>query len=391
MAGSISFRLSPSVLEWARSSMGYTIEQAAKKAGVAVERYKAWEQGEKLPTYKQLEDLAENVYKRPLAILLLPAPPEENLIQQDFRNLSNAEISELSPELRLALRKAKRYQLILEEVNTLEVESLIHTFKVHIKDNPIDLAEKFRELVNLTLDEQKSWRHEDSFRNFKRKVEDVGIYVFQMKLPIHDARAFCLTGNFPIVVLNTDDSANGRIFSLFHEVCHILLNINDVFKDLVNTSVNKEYKNIETFCNVFAATFLVPKQAFLLDLRENRIVKGNVSDHDIRMLSSSYNVSNEVIARKLLSLDYIKEDFFWSRKRMWDAAAKLAKEKSNEKQNENDTGRNQGIRIIFEKGRPYVANVVNAYNQGMISSSDLSNYLETKLNHLPKILERLNN
>lgn len=70
----------------------------------------------------------------------------------------------------------------------------------------------------------------------------------------------------------------------------------------------------------------------------------------------------------------------------WEAA----KIKENEKLKDNDQGINQGIKIIHDKGRPYVASVVNAYEQGLISSSDLSNYLETKFNHLPKILERLN-
>src|SRR5687767_1846914 len=121
MAGTISFKLSPKVLEWARMTIGYTVEQAAKKMGVPAERYRAWETGEKLPTYRQLEDLAENVYKRPVAILLLNEPPVEDSIQKDFRNISNSEISTLSPELRLALRKAKRYQLILDEVVKTEL------------------------------------------------------------------------------------------------------------------------------------------------------------------------------------------------------------------------------------------------------------------------------
>src|SRR5437867_319328 len=120
MAGDIPFRLSSTVLEWARTSMGYTIEEAAKKAGVSNEKFEAWEKGEKIPTYKQLEILAERVYKRPLAILLLQNPPKEDPIQKDFRNLSNSEISNLSPEVRLALRKAKRYQLILQEVTLYE-------------------------------------------------------------------------------------------------------------------------------------------------------------------------------------------------------------------------------------------------------------------------------
>jgi len=93
MAGDISFRLSSAVLVWARTSMGYTIEQAAKKAGVPEEKFEAWEKGEKKPTYKQLETLAERVFKRPLAILLLANPPKEDSIQKDFRNLSNAEVT----------------------------------------------------------------------------------------------------------------------------------------------------------------------------------------------------------------------------------------------------------------------------------------------------------
>ncbi len=371
--------------------MGYSTEQAAKKAGVPLDRYEAWETGDKVPTYKQLEGLAENVYKRSLAILLLPNPPKEALIQKDFRNLSNAETSQLSPEVIFALRKAKRYQLILEEVTSVSESSLFTKFKVSLADDPKNAALKFRKFLGLSLSEQKQWKQEDAFRNFKRKIEEIGIYVFQLKMPMQEARAFCLTGQFPIIVLNTNDATNGRIFSLFHEVCHILFNINDVFKDLESGQLNDEYKKIENFCNVFAASFLVPEEAFISDVKEYSISSGNINDSTIRFLSESYNVSNEVIGRRLMSLGILSEDFFWSRKRMWDAAARAAQEKKKEEQKENDKGRNQGVKIIYEKGRPYVASVVNAYQQGLISSSDVSNYLETKLKHLPQIIERLNN
>ncbi len=123
MSGGISFNLSPEVPEWTRTSIGYSIEEVAKKAGVPTERYEAWERGEKLPTYKHLEKLAGSVYRRSLAILLMKSPPKEELIQNDFRNLSNSQVSELSPEIRLALRKAKRYHLILEEVTGEELNS----------------------------------------------------------------------------------------------------------------------------------------------------------------------------------------------------------------------------------------------------------------------------
>jgi Zn-dependent peptidase ImmA (M78 family)/DNA-binding XRE family transcriptional regulator len=387
---SISFNLSSSVLEWARKSMGYSIEQTAKKMGVPNEKYESWEKGEKNPTYKQLEDLAEKVYKRPLAILLLKNPPKEDPIQKDFRNLSNAEISNLSPDLRIALRKAKRYQLILEEVAAQDEAPKFKQFKISKTDDPLSASKKFRELLSLSLEEQKSWKPDTSFANFRRYVESIGIYIFMMKLPIEEARAFCITGNFPIIVINKDDSKNATIFSIFHEVCHILFNQNDVFKDIKNGLLNKEYKEIEIFCNLFAASFLVPEDSFNSEIQYLNLVQNNISDSQIQRLATTYNVSNEVIARKLLARQLISEDFFWGKKRFWDSMAKAAKAKENEKLKDNDRGINQGIKIIHDKGRPYVASVVNAYEHGLISSSDLSNYLETKFNHLPKILERLN-
>jgi len=391
MAGSMTFPISPNVLEWARVTMGYTQEQAAKKAGVPIEKYQSWETGEKLPTYKQLETLAENVYKRPLAILFLPEPPKEDLIQQDFRNLSNTEIVDLSPGLRLALRKAKRYQLILEEVATLDEPPRFLSFKVTVDDDPTKAAARFRQFLNLSIQEQKSWKYEDALRNFKQKIEEVDIYVFQLKIPMEEARAFCLTGRFPIVVLNTEDSNNGRIFSLFHEVCHILFNVNDLFRDSKSGQLNDDYETIEAFCNQFAASFLVPEEYFVSDLKSYGFSKNNISDYDIQKLSRSYNVSNEVIARKLLSYNLITETFFWNKKKLWDAAAKSLRENQKEKLKDLDGGINQGIKVVYEKGKPYVASVVNAYQQGVISSADLSNYLETKLNNLPKIIERLSN
>lgn len=389
MPSEMSFRLSSAVLEWARTSMGYTIEQAAKKAGVTEERFQSWESGDKRPTYKQLETLAERVFKRPLALLLLTTPPAEDSIQKDFRNLSNAEITHLSTELRLALRKAKRYQLILDEVVPTDDEKRFALFNVSLDDGPSVAAMKFREFLKFPLTEQKSWNFEKAFNNFKSKVEEIGIYIFAIKIPLQEARAFCLTGKYPIIVLNTEDSTNGRIFSLFHEACHIFFNTNSVFRDKNTGELTKEYADIETFCNQFAASFLVPDEDFATEV-QHIIAKGSISENDIVRLARTYNVSNEVIARKLLNRRLISEDTFWTKKRLWDSLARASKEREREKMKEQEVkGIAQDKRIVSEKGKPYVTKVISAYQRGVISSSDLSNYLETKLDHLPKIIDRI--
>ncbi len=381
MPGAIPFRISPTVLEWARTSMGYTVEEAATKMGVSSKNYVDWETGEKLPTYKQLENLSEKIFKRSIATLFLSNPPKEDPIQKDFRNLTNAEIKSLSPELRLSLRKAKRYQLILKEVTENNKKEDFKKFQVSVRDNPSSSATKFREFINLPLSEQKQWKYENAFNFFKGKLEAIGIYIFQMKISLEEARGFSLTDNVPIIVLSTEDSKNGKTFTLFHEACHIFFNTNGIFRDNIEGHLNKEYAEIESFCNQFAAAFLVPEEDFKLEIKHN---------HDIQRLAKIYNVSNEVIGRKLLYNKIITDKAFWSMKKSWDALARATKNKEKEKmKEENLTGIAQATKILYEKGKPFVSEVIGAYQNGRISSSDLSSYLETKLDHIPKLLDRL--
>jgi Zn-dependent peptidase ImmA (M78 family)/transcriptional regulator with XRE-family HTH domain len=390
MASNLSFNLSPDVLFWARDSMGYSIEQAADKVGVPVDKYLDWELGRKTPTYKQLENLAEKVFKRSVAFLFLSKPPLVDSINKDFRSLSNEQIANLSPEIRIAVRRAKRYQVILDEVDSKNPNRLFANFKVSVKDTPSATAIRLREFLNFPMSDQKSWKQDDAHRNFQRIIESTGLYIFKMQMPMQEARAFCLTGEYPVIVLNTDDSKNGMIFSMFHEMCHILFNNNDVFKDSQSGELNKEYSEIETFCNRFAASFLVPDEYFIQDVQYLSKSTNTFNDRSILNLARTYNVSGEVIARKLLALDLISVDLFWQLKSGWDSAAKYLKEKQNEKLRESENGGlNPAIKIIYSKGAPYISKVLSAYSEGVISSSDLSNYLETKLKNIPKIIERM--
>lgn len=210
-------------------------------------------------------------------------------------------------------------------------------------------------------------------------------------MPLQEARAFCLTGDFPIIALSTEDSDNGRIFSLFHEVCHIYFNFNGLFRDTLSGTLTESYAEIERFCNEFAASFLVPDKDFQKHIGYPEYKQSTWNEFEILELAKLYSVSREVIARKLLSLELISEADLWKRKRMWDAQAKSAKEAEREKRKEKEAkGIAQENLVISEKGKSYISQVIRAYNSGAISISDVSNYLETKLDHLPKILQRLN-
>ena len=81
--------VNPKVLRWARDSLHLSLEEVANRMKKKILEIEAWERGEALPTYVQLETLAYDIYKRPIALFFFPEVPEEETIEQSFRTLHN--------------------------------------------------------------------------------------------------------------------------------------------------------------------------------------------------------------------------------------------------------------------------------------------------------------
>src|ERR1035438_7238926 len=112
----------PELLVWARESAHFQPHVAAKKANVPVERLLEWETGETSPTINQLRTLA-NIYKRPLAVFFLPEAPEQFDVMRDFRRLPGTVRAEYSPELALAVRRARfRREIAVELAEDLGLD-----------------------------------------------------------------------------------------------------------------------------------------------------------------------------------------------------------------------------------------------------------------------------
>lgn len=62
--------IQPSVLRWARETVGMSVPDVARKLKRPIMAIEAWENGSETPTYPQLEKLADSIFKRPLAVCL---------------------------------------------------------------------------------------------------------------------------------------------------------------------------------------------------------------------------------------------------------------------------------------------------------------------------------
>lgn len=117
--------VAPHVLAWARRSAGLDHDRAAKKIRISPTTLQRWESGQLAPTLVQLRK-AGKAYGRPLAVLLLAAPPHEQGFDalSDFRT-STARPSQPSPELLTEFRRALAQREVLLDLYEVSRDSLL--------------------------------------------------------------------------------------------------------------------------------------------------------------------------------------------------------------------------------------------------------------------------
>jgi Zn-dependent peptidase ImmA (M78 family) len=384
MLREIPIKLNSDVLVWARKSVNKTIEEVAHNVGVSIAKVAEWENGISQPTYSQLENLAYKAYKRPIAVLFRKEPPVEKTSLKEFRSIKTSSIYICSSDLFLAIRQAKYIQSKIIDVVEEDYKKLYLDFKT--SENPIISAKRLRKMLNFEITEQKSWSSTDSLNNFKKIIESLGIFIFQLSFPFSDARGFALFGDFPIIVINQNDSPNGRIFTLFHELYHILLKSSDIFSER-----NLVYKkDIETNCNAFAAEFLVPYDDF--HKTAGQLSNRNWDDDILNSYAKIYKVSKEVILRRLIDLGYSSWDLYFKKTNEWRIEYEESKKDRIKKQkDENKSFRiSQAQKVIWEKGKPLIKSTLKSYGKGNITLASVQNIFGVKIEHLDKIIQKAN-
>jgi Zn-dependent peptidase ImmA (M78 family)/DNA-binding XRE family transcriptional regulator len=380
---SLEVSIEPKVLVWARESIGRKIQEVAKRMNTSEQTVIDWESGQKKPTLLQLEKLAKTIYKRPLAAFFLNTPPVESPLPTDYRILPTDRKPPLSTKTRLAIRRARRLQSLATELieNLNKGVSKIETVRLSL--NPEDISIKIRQGFQISVDEQFKWKNEyRAFNTWKRTLENFGILIFQMSIPLEDAiRGFSLVeGKIPTIVLNLKDSVNGRIFSLFHEYAHLLLNESGICNMEERFNLQKD-REIEKFCNHFAGAFLVPKD-YLLNHHLIKLIRQHprIPDEILEKLAGDFKVSREVILLRLVVLGLSSNEFYKQKHTEWEKKAREIK-----KEEARIYKISQPKKCIRENGIPFVTLVIDAHHKGVVTYRDVSDYLGVRTKYLPKI------
>lgn len=292
-------RINPRVLKWAREESGLTVEKIAARLDIDAQRYSNWEVEESEIPFGKLRDIAR-LCKRQVAVFFLPSAPPKMRKPKDYRNVLFSERG-ISKETLLAIRRATKYRNLALTILGDRYWQDRYDWLEDIKDiQALDTPRWLRNKLEVSLQSQQSLQRMNEALTLWRNVTEtkLGVFVFQFPLSTEEVQGFCFSDKPPYaIVLNSNYSYAGRIFTLFHEFAHILRTQSGIcFPDEV-----EENQTLELQCNLFAGKFLVP---------DEQVPRANTLK-DLAFFANQFKVSKEVMLFRNLERNFISRPEFF--------------------------------------------------------------------------------
>ncbi len=294
--------INPNIISWAIKRSGLAMSDISKKLSIKEENLTEIEQGTANIAFGKAKQFA-NITNIPFGFLFLnEVPEEESLELPDLRTIDSKDLGEPSQALKEVIRlnqeRVEWYRAYLSGLGVEENSYVGSLSKAKIDEMVAFLAEKLK--VNKVKDAK------DYYRQLVKSIEALGVMVIQdsnlghhtKPLNIEEFRGFAIADDVaPLIFVNTADSLNAQLFTLIHELAHILKGESGVSDNSVSS-----IDPTEQFCNAVTGEFLVPKKEFAKQW--NSLDEANI-EVAFGTLAKSFYVSRHVIARRALTLNYV--------------------------------------------------------------------------------------
>lgn len=378
MAAKTEVPITGSVLTWARVEAGYTIAEFAGKIGVEPELVARWERGEERPGRTEFSKIID-VVRRPTAIFYMPGPPTKSALPTAFRQAVGTEEKRVSPSALREIRKARRIQramgwLIKKEDKSASPKLPKFDWRAV---NAVDAGVRVRKLIGLSLQEQGEWRDFSvALREWRNIFDDLGVFVFSLQLGRGEIRGFSAWDEYaPLVAINTAYTPAARIFTLGHELAHIVTRTDSACLNWIrpNRSIDAE-----RWCEQFAAAFLLPPDEFKSYLRQEFRVSENApvaTYEETRRISHKLKISARATAIALMRANLAPSTLY-----------ELIEREARQVDFPPDRDGGGGLKIVPKRIGEYGTRasrvLIEASEQGTMGIRDIADYLGMTLNDL---------
>ncbi len=349
----------PELLRWAIDRSGLPMEEFR-------ESVQDWLSEQKKPTYNQLDAFARRAMV-PFGYLFLKEPPEEELPVPDYRTRQDGGVRRPSPNLIETIFEMQRRQdwmrgYLMEEGHS----ELPFVGSAKVGEEIAPLSRRMRKTLHLAegwAEQQANW--EEAFRHLRKQIEQAGILIFingivgnitRRKLDPDEFQGFVLVDQIaPLIFVNGADFKVAQMFTIAHELAHVLVGQSALFDLDVTRPANVK---VEKYCNAVAAEFLVP--AAKLEWEWPKAPEGDAA---FTTLARRFKVSPIVVARRAKDRNLISDEEFFSF-----FHRHMNRERKNEKKRRSGGNfwLNQNTRLGQRFGRAVIA----AAKEGRLSYTD---------------------
>lgn len=261
-----------------------------------------WENGESLPTWRQVEKLSK-IYNVPELVFFSNKLITKNKTIPDYRVIKDVEDSEKVKKL---VNFIIRRQEWLEQNSKKDGKKNLIQGSGRDLQSPNQLAIFIKEKLDIDLNEIKNisgiGARRKALKYLIEKAENRGVFVSKTisyhNIEVKEMRGLFISNDYcPFIVLNRKDSLSAQIFSIVHEFAHLFRRTEAISNSLEFRRVNGAINDEEIFCNQVAAELLLP---------ENDFLETYYDKDSIDKLSEIYKVSTLAIFYRLKDLGKIR-------------------------------------------------------------------------------------
>lgn len=261
MARKTEVPITPSVVKWAIAESGLSLGEVASGTGVEEQDLQRWLAAGGKPSVTEVKQLAKTLHRQ-VAVFLLPAPPREDPVHVQFRHPIGARSSRaLTADERRFLRRARRLQSAQRWLEGELGQEPPDIPEFNSSTTSDAAASDWRARLDITVDTQLAWRSASAaFDAWRNAVEATGVTVVQFSMGTESCRGFSLWDEWaPLIAVNTAWTDEARVFTLFHELGHLLTRTNSACA--AAPAVPHAGDPSERWCEAFAAGVLIPRES----------------------------------------------------------------------------------------------------------------------------------
>ena len=370
--------ISGRVLSWAREEDCLTKSDLAQKVEVSVESITSWEAGKTRPTRGQFTKLVKAL-RRPSAVFFLPEPPVSAGMPTELRSAPALDGHQLGPDEARQIRRARRLQQIMSWLLRDEEQEPV-TLAQHSIDeaNPVAVARTERSASGISVRDQTAWCSlSEAFRAWRDWLEIRGVLVMQLSMKKNNIRGFGVWDDYaPLVAVNTAYHQTARIFTLFHEVGHLLTRTDSACQSFIRP--NRRDPASERWCERFAASFLLPAEDLkgIAAIYDISIESPTVNPNQARLIANKFSVSTRAAAIRLLDLSLGKPGLYE------EVVRQFSSRDWRDSSGGGGGGQPASEKRIGELGKRLPSTLLLAEAQGRLTTRDLADYLQLKTGQL---------